>query len=295
MQMLNTYPIKNNSNYKNDRFNAFNGNKYRNECSSIPFQFVNPILHENRTFQTDIISLNDVDDFRNIEFPYLLIGEEIDEIRINLNNEENVINRNKNTSEIRKKRGRKKKESNEVGMHNKYTQDNIIKRIKNNIYNLILQFLNSEIKKSFKVEKMLLKKINPKQSKINKVDENKSFIHKTLKDIYSNNISNKYKNFELEYNKKIIDKLVTQNNLEIKVKFTNLFNLTFIQCIDHLIGNIKIKELEGIETLSQFLEKYFHREESQYKEKLKETIINYEKIINGKISRKRNSNNLSKE
>lgn len=293
--MLNTYPITNDSNYKNDRFYSFNGNNYRNSFSSMPLQFVNPIFHEYRTFQTDIFSLNDVDDFRNIELPDLLSCEEIDELKINLINEENVINRNGNTSKIRKKRGRKKKESNELGAHNKYTEDNIIKRLKNNICNLILQFLNSEIKKSFNDEKMLLKKINPKQSKINKADENKSFIYKTLKDIYSNNLSNKYKNFDLEYNKKIIDKLITENNLEINAKFTNLFNLTFIQCIDHLIGNIKIKELEGMETLSQFVEKYFDGEESQYKEKLKETIINYEKIINGKIGRKRNSNNLSKE
>ena len=292
--MLNTNPIGNDSNYKNDRFYSFKGNKYRNEFSNIPFYFVNPILHEYRTFQTDIFSLNDVDDFRNIELPDLLVGEEADEIRINLINEENVINRNENSSKIVKKRGRKKKESNEVGAHNKYTEDNITKRLKNNICDWILQFLNSEIKKSFNNEKMLLKKINPKQSKINKADENKSFIYKTLKDIYSNNISNKYKNFELEYNKKIIDKLITQNNLEIKAKFTNLFNLKFIQCIDHLIGNTKIKELEGMETLSQFVEKYFDGEESQYKEKLKETIINYEKIINGKISRKRKSNNLSR-
>ena len=293
--MLNTNPIGNDSNYKNDRFYSFNGNKYRNEFSSIPLQFLNPISHEYRTFQTDIFSSNDVDDFKNIELPGFFFSEEIDEIRINLINEENVINRNENPSKIRIKRGRKKKESNKKGVHNKYTEDNITKRIKNNVCDFILQFLNSEIQKIFSNKKMLLKKINPKQSKINKADENKSFIYKTLKDIYSNNISNKYKNFELEYNKKIIDKLMRENNLEINVKFTNLFNLTFKQCIDHLIGNTKIKELEWKETLSQFVEKYFKGEESQYKEILKETLINYEKIINGKISRKKKSKKLSKD
>jgi hypothetical protein len=78
---------------------------------------------------------------------------------------------------------------------------------------------------------MLLKKLNLSKSYLNKVDVIKTFFGKTLKDIYSNgiSISNKYKkNNEAKHNKIVIEKLVNDENLEIREKFTKILNLKFI-------------------------------------------------------------------
>jgi hypothetical protein len=138
---------------------------------------------------------------------------------------------------------------------------------------------------------MLLKKLNLSKSYLNKVDVIKTFFGKTLKDIYLNDIaiSNKYKkNNEAKHNKIVIEKLLNDENLEIREKFTKILNLKFIDFLNHLSGNTTIKELEGFEKLEEFLEENFNKETVEYKEKLKEIIPKYVTMINKKQGRKRN-------
>ena len=46
----------------------------------------------------------------------------------------------------------------------------------------------------------------------------------------------------IDHNKKVIEKII----LEKKDKFEKLFNLTFIECLEHFIGEKNIEELNGI-------------------------------------------------
>jgi hypothetical protein len=187
-----------------------------------------------------------------------------------------------------KKRGRKKRGSNEVGNHNKCSEDNILRKIKIKFLRHSLKFINSIIKKeSYTGESMLLKKITSRQSNIYSVEENKIFIHKKLEDIFSDDISTKYKKFDPKYNQKVIEKLINEENLEKKKKFTKLFNITFIEGLEHLCGKKIIEGLEGFGTLDEFIDNYFKKEEEEYKKIIKANILDYEKNIYAKKQRKK--------
>ena len=91
----------------------------------------------------------------------------------------------------------------------------------------------------------------------------------------------------IDHNKKVIEKII----LEKKDKFEKLFNLTFIQCVDHFIGNKNIEELNGLtlfnELKEEIVNKYDNDGESYY-ENLRLFLIDFEnKIIRAKSRRKR--------
>ena len=202
----------------------------------------------------------------------------------------NVLNGiliNEENTKKNKKKGRKNKNSDEEGDHTKYTEDNMIKRARINFINFLINKLNTEINNSYHDKTLLLKKLNPKQSNICSVEENKIFIHKKLKDIFSDDISTKYKTFDSKYNQKVIEKLMNEENLEKKEKFTKLFNITFIESLEHLCGKKIIEGLEGFGTLDEFIDNYFKKEEEEYKKIIKANILDYEKNIYAKKQRKK--------
>ena len=202
----------------------------------------------------------------------------------------NVLNGiliNEENTKKNKKKGRKNKNSDEEGDHTKYTEDNMIKRARINFINFLINKLNTEINNSYHDKTLLLKKLNPNQANIYRVEENKIFIHKKLKDIFSDDISNKYKTFEPKYNQKVIEKLMNEENLEKKEKFTKLFNITFIESLEHLCGKKIIEGLEGFGTLDEFIDNYFKKEEEEYKKIIKANILDYEKNIYAKKQRKK--------
>ena len=208
----------------------------------------------------------------------------------------NVLNGiliNEENTKKNKKKGRKNKNSDEEGDHTKYTEDNMIKRIRINYINFLINKSNKEINNSYHDKTLLLKKLNPNQANIYRVEENKIFIHKKLKDIFSDDISNKYKTFEPKYNQKVIEKLMNEENLEKKEKFTKLFNITFIESLEHLCGKKIIEGLEGFGTLDEFIDNYFKKEEEEYKEKLRKLTSKYKEIVENKKKRKKKETKIN--
>ena len=257
---------------------------------------------DNRLFPDSVNSLQDTsiqansffpnsfyncDNLAVYDFPEIIFNPEIDKV-----NEINKMHKGADEIEIKVKKGRKKKGSNVVGSHTKLSEDNISKRFRVNFHKYIFNKINSEIESVFHNKKMLIKKLNLSKSYLNKVDVIKAFFGKTLKDIYLNDIaiSKKYKKDNgIKHNKLVIEKLLNDENLEIREKFTKLFNLKFIDFLNHLSGNTTIKELEGFEKLEEFLEENFNKETVEYKEKLKEIITKYVTMINKKQGRDRKS------
>ena len=74
-----------------------------------------------------------------------------------------------------------------------------------------------------------------------------------------------------------------------------LFNLTFIDCVEHFIGNKKYEELEGLTLLSELknsiLEKYKEDGESYYRN-LELFMKEFQKKINNAKPRKRKEKNI---
>ena len=210
----------------------------------------------------------------------------------------NIINiPNKNDSyldkSIIKKKilGRKKKNSNEEGIHTKYCEDNLIRKIKTTTLSYIIQFINSTIytvyngkigKGRFMKE---LKKNN--QSQITDTNGNKIFLYKNLADIFSEEISSKYTNFSSDHNKKLIEKLISEKDDKKRILFKKLFSLNFLDCLMQIRGSKYYPELDGIKILDEIRLKF--KEDTEYFDLIKYYIFNFEKIVmNKKIRSKKN-------
>ena len=185
-----------------------------------------------------------------------------------------------------KKLGRKTKASNETGEHNKFTDDNLIRRIKSQIFKLLLHFINESIKDPH----LKLKNISGKVSKESKADYNRELLNKPIKSIFSSNISEKFRKPKKDFNKNVIEKLLNDEDIEKRIFYETLFNLTFLDCIKHIRGDIFIKELSGLKTLDELVEGL--EKNDDYKIKFFDYVKNYEKIIEQKKVRKREKKNL---
>ena len=122
--------------------------------------------------------------------------------------------------------------------------------------------------------------MNQKQKVDSTASFNKEFLNKSLKDIFSENISSRYKILPLNFNKRVIKNLINEEDEAKRIYFQNLFNLTFIQSLNHFIGTIAINELKGLNSIDDIKEKY--NLNNDYFETLKFYFFNYEDITKNK-------------
>jgi hypothetical protein len=134
-------------------------------------------------------------------------------------------------------------------------------------------------------------KLNQEQKKNSNAEFNQIFMNKTLKEILSQNITKRIKFYDEDHNKKVIDKIIEEK----KDDFENLFNLTFIDCVEHFVGNKKYEELDGLTLLSELknviLERYKDDGESYYRN-LELFMKEFQKKINNAKPRKRKEKNI---
>ena len=108
---------------------------------------------------------------------------------------------------------------------------------------------------------------------------------KTQGEILSEDITTKFTNFPHDHNKTLINNLLNDVDKIKREKFRNLFNKTLSECIDHLIGTKKSKDLEGLEKIFDSEIKKINKNK-EYIEKLKNIFNDYKKIYKEKIPRK---------
>ena len=188
----------------------------------------------------------------------------IEEIKYQLNLKIRIRRKINNKILLKLKRGRKNKDVHTNANHNKYSSDNIIKAIRAKLNGCLINFINKIINYVYSNNKEKLIKIiggfnnnqkNKAKSKyievikkldyktfVNKTNKkyNLELLNQTIKEYLSKNISKKYKNFNQEYNKIIIERLLQdeENNL--------IFNFIFnkIKIEDWLDIFVRKKELE---------------------------------------------------
>ena len=195
---------------------------------------------------------------------------------------------------LRKKRRRRLT----TGQHNKFSDDNIRRKIKHLVLQNLLIFINKKIKEIYNndigrgiFEKQLLK-INQKQKSEASIEYNQKFLYKSVGDIFSENISTRYTNFPLAQNKKVINELKNDEKWGNPHYFKILFSLSFLDCLKQFRGDENIKELEGLEGIEALKEKI---EDKEYLKSLEYYIKNFETIINNKKGRKfLNKENIEK-
>ena len=242
----------------------------------------NIMLNENNIKQCQNKELDD-----KISTKYTLYQKKAD---LDIKNE--IIDNDKkqtNWSSKKNHLGRKTKSSNEDGKHNKYSEDNIIRKIKSLVIAIISAFLNEIIAKIYNnnIGKGIFKKelLKMNQNQIIDLKSDKEFINKKLKDIFSNDISTKYTCYNPEHNKLLIEELLNENDFEKRQIFDIIFSISFLECIKHIRGEINIIELDGIETLDKICEKY--EDDKDYVKLFRYYFLNFESIIMRKRNKKK--------
>ena len=243
-------------------------------------------------------------EYKISNFYFDLISKKNSEnLKLNHNNtkDKNNLNGNKES----KKRGRKrkrsdinesdKKEKNKISnIHDRYSDDNMRKKCKNIILKFALEFLNKKIKEQYdgnigkgKFRKEL--KILNQDEKVNStVNIEKSFLTKTLKDIFSENISARLSNFPKSHNKILIESLIEEKDEEKKQYFIKLFNITFLDCLKYFRGEeTGIGELEGFKTISSIKETLIEEQGEEYFDLFMYYMKNFKDIIESKKARKK--------
>ena len=182
----------------------------------------------------------------------------------------------------KKKLGRKKKNSTIKSLHTKYSSDNIIRKIKTHIIKWLFNKINIEINKAYngKFSKSIYKKQLLKINQKNILESgNKKFLNQTLQEIFSNEISCKYKKHldKASYNQQIILKLLNEKDEKKRKKFEDLFKLTFLDCLKHFRESENYKELEGLTTLKNVISNF--EEDPEYANLFEHYVQIFEKEI----------------
>ena len=218
----------------------------------------------------------------------------LNEINEKLENEGNEIENNEISEPTQKKflLGRKKKDSNQEGKHTKYSEDNIIRKIKASVISSLKDFINSVISNVYdkKIGKGRFRKelLKMNQSQIINSKNNREFLYKSLKEIFSEDISTKYNNYQPEHNRRVIEDLLDEKDYNKQTLFKNLFDLKFLECVLHIRGEKQNDLLNGLASLDDLCAKF--ENDKEYLESFKYYTNNLETIIINK--RRRNSKSL---
>ena len=184
--------------------------------------------------------------------------------------------------------GRKLKNGIEIGEHNKFSEDNLMRKIKSHFLEYIHNLLNSNFKNKERKFLRLFSTINENLKK----DYNIELMKKTIKELYEDSpISSKYRRQRIQnsdYNKKIIQQIYDETNIDdIENDIISILNSTYIDSLKEFREKHFEEFLEDIEK-----EENFKGETKEninlYKEKIGKLFINYEKWFENKIGRKRN-------
>ena len=180
-------------------------------------------------------------------------------------------------------------------IHDKFSDDNMRKKCKNIVLKYAFIFINNKIKEKYNNDighgkfKKELKVIN-QENKINSTIKNdKLFLNKTLKEIFSEDISARLYNFPKNFNKILIESLIEEdNNEERKEYFNKLFNITFLDCLKYFRedNNFFINELSGFKRISDIKEELINKQGKEYVDMLIYYLKNFQEIINKKQARK---------
>lgn len=272
-------------NYKD----PFDSNFNKSEEMSILFNKEDRLISFTNTYENSGESKLFEDEIKKKENELIIHKKFIESIKLKV--KENILS--KRPFKDKKNIGRKKKEYKGIGDHTKFSDDNIIKKVKNAILQIIRIFINQKIQTiyEFKDEKNIkekkLFKLKQDETTGPKTDYIKDFLEKTIGVIFSGDISSKISLYPLTHNKNLIESLINDNDETKRNIFIKIFNLTFSDCLNHFRGSKRVEELEGINNLDDYLKEQKNNNDEEYCTLFKYFVDNFEMIINTKKSRVR--------
>ena len=164
---------------------------------------------------------------------------------------------------------------NKKAKHNKFSHDNIIRKIKTQSLDFLVKKLNSCIK--FRSGKF--RPLNKKMKERLKRDENLELLNKKISDILSNTKMNKISEKRRKSNKKLINKIYNEN---IEIEVINILSMTFQEFLNDIRDNyledfldlIKEKEIKIQNKIKNKSKDYFDVE--SYMNLFKKLLFKYE-------------------
>ncbi len=196
--------------------------------------------------------------------------------------------------------GKKRGRAGTKGDHNKYSDDNLIRKVKHLTLKKLLEFINKKIEEKYKTNigngvyiKRLLT-INQKQKSDATIQFNKDFLNKPIGEIFSENISTRYTNYPLSHNKSLIQLLLKDEDINKRIYFNKLFNLSFFDCLKHFRGSEEKEELIGLEGLDSIKKEY--EDDKDYVELLDYYFREFKSILyNKRIRKKKEKDNKNEK
>ena len=177
--------------------------------------------------------------------------------------------------------GRKPYKSKEEGAHNRFSEDNMARKIKSFFLSLIITILNEYLKDTT----IQFLKLDYKINKDLNVKFNKALFGKKLKDIFIEfAISSKYNTQKENNNKNLIEKIYAEKK---EVAAISLLERTYLDLFENMFIT------DYLETFLNDATKKGKRKESEknndiiYKEKIKKLCMNFRKWFEDKTPRNR--------
>ena len=176
--------------------------------------------------------------------------------------------------------GRKTKRSGKIGKHNKYSIDNVIRKVKAKFIDSAFNYINN----NFKNKNLFLLKIVGKQGK--EINRNKIllWLKKTIKDVFYEDISKKNYNYiyNVNYNRELIDKIYLENEEQKVIEILNLSLTEFINLY------CKKQKINGMKQLNEVLDELrLNGENEEYIKKFENISVCFESTIKNMKSRER--------
>ena len=169
-----------------------------------------------------------------------------------------------------------------------YTSNTIVKMIRRKIIDAIIKFINKKIKYYLKNNInhgrfiKQFKQIDKSDLSHSKVEYDKKFIYLKLKDIFSKDISQKISLHPPEHNRNLVQSLINEET-EGHMYFSEFFELTFLDCLEHIRGTKNIELLYGLNNMNDIFDSY--KDNNILYDKLIDYVKSFEKFLERKKSR----------
>ena len=177
-----------------------------------------------------------------------------------------------NIEKVNKKLGRLSKNSKikfKNIKHDKFSQDNIIRKIKANFHGKLLNYINKHYwnyyRKKHRVRRMvkLLQRIAPSESRKIKRDDNLRWFSLKLKDVFSGNLSTKCLKYGLDYNKEQIESLYKNGEA---TSIINILDTTIREMYQKYCNDVKVEYFETLkDDLREIKKKWKLKKKKIYK------------------------------
>ena len=183
----------------------------------------------------------------------------------------------------KKKTGRKPKNPTSNAEHTKYSDDNILRKIKVKFFQKLIKYINKKIESKYNGIVKILKPLKGEISQDNTINFNRQLMDSKLKDIFANNeLNGKFKLCEKDYNKNVIDGIY-QNNIQ---ELINIFELTFLEAFN-IFRNANETEFSDFEKLNIVVDELKLKEnDNSYIDKFQNVAMDFENYYLQKKARK---------